>query len=135
MSSPGGGICDGTPTITTTAQVVDTEGEIDGQTFYCAFGEFEDGTLGEIFITAHKEGTFGRGNLDSLARMTSIALQCGAALEDVVKALRHSNYPPNGEVTGTPTTTRVSSIADWIAQEIEANYIRQAGNRATGCAG
>lgn len=98
---------------------------IGGQTFYLTVGEYEDGRPAEIFIEAHKEGSFARGILSSLARMTSMSLQCGAEVADVVKSLRHINFPPNGCVIGSKTVSRASSVSDWIAQELESNYLKK----------
>lgn len=92
-------------------------------TFYVDFGEYDDGRLCEVFITAQKEGTFVRGVLDTLARMTSLALQSGTHPRDVAKLLSDHNYPPHGrvEVDGS-TVVGCTSIADYIGQEIEAQY-------------
>lgn len=92
------------------------------QTFYVTFGEYPDGRLGEVFIEAHKEGTFTRGIISGAARLTSIALQCGAKVEDVVHSLRYLNFPPNGPVEGSPVVKQCTSVLDWIAQEIVAAY-------------
>lgn len=97
---------------------------IEGQTFYLCCGEYDDGTLGEIFLEAQKEGTFARGILSALARMTSIALQSGVPVIEVVNALRHLNFPPRDEINGSASVAKCSSVADWIAQEIEAAYLR-----------
>lgn len=93
------------------------------QTFYLTCGEYDDGTLGEVWIEAHKEGTFSRGVLGALGRMVSISLQSGGDVRDVVKSLRHLNFPPNGEVIGSRNVTKAASVADWVAQEIQAEYI------------
>lgn len=97
--------------------------KIDGHRFYLTVGEYEDNRPGEIFIDAYKYGTFARGNLDALARMTSLALQCQAPLADVINSLRGLNYPPHGEVHGSPCVSGATSISDWIAQELETAYL------------
>lgn len=98
---------------------------IENTPFYLCMGEYADGRLGEIFIDAHKQGTFTRGVLDALARMTSLALQCGAPVEEVVKSLKDLNFPPQGVVSGSTEVKSATSIADWIAREIEAVYLKQ----------
>lgn len=92
---------------------------IDGQPFYACFGEYEDGRLGEVFIDAHKTGSFTRGILGALGRVISVALQCGTPMEEVAMALKDLNFPPHGEASGS-SVGQVSSIADWIGKEIEA---------------
>lgn len=96
---------------------------IDGQVFYLGFGEYPDGRLGEIFITAAKEGTLVRGLLDGVARMASIALQCGASVEDVVESLVVHNFPPEGVVASDMSAVKTcTSILSWVAQEIQNAY-------------
>jgi len=95
---------------------------IDGNSFYLAVAEYPDGRPGGIFLDSHKQGTFARGVLDTLARSLSIALQCGTPVAEVVKALRGLDYPPNGTVYGSATVSSATSLADWVAQELEAVY-------------
>ena len=91
--------------------------------FYVDFGEYPDGRLAEIFVTAHRQGTFSRGVLDTLSRSVSMSLQHGTPISEVIKMLRGLNYPPCGTVEGDSTTViECSSIADYIGQEIEACY-------------
>jgi ribonucleoside-diphosphate reductase alpha chain len=97
---------------------------IDGQTFFVTFGEYADGRLGEIFIDGRHEGTFLRGVLGALARMASLALQNGVPTSEVVRSLRGLDFPPCGAVAGSAAVTSASSVADYIAQEIEAAYLR-----------
>ncbi len=96
--------------------------KIDGQRFYLTVGEYEDGRPGELFIEANKMGTFARGALDSLARTASNLLQHGAPVGEVVHTLRELNFPPSGDVVGSPLVSRATSVSDWIAQELEAAY-------------
>jgi ribonucleoside-diphosphate reductase alpha chain len=99
--------------------------KIENSTYYLCVGEYPDGRPGEIWLEAHKMGTFARGVLDSLARMASIALQCGAGIEDVIKAFQGMCFPPNGEVTGERTdVVEVTSIVDWVAQELSNKYLK-----------
>lgn len=96
------------------------------QTFYLSAGHYPDGRPGEVWLEAHKEGTFVRGILQALARTASLALQFGVPVEEVVSALRHLNFPPRGEVEGSAAVRSCSSLPDWIAQELEAAYLRPA---------
>ena len=95
---------------------------IGGQTLYVGFGEYEDRSLGEIFIDASKQGTFLRGVLGALARSISLALQCGATADELANALRGLDFPPNGPVIGSPVVSKASSLVDWIAAEVDAVY-------------
>lgn len=96
---------------------------IDGQTVYITVGEYEDGRPGEIFIDVSKQGTFLRGVMGSLARMISIALQCGADVSVIVHALRGLDYPPHGRVEGSDVVDSCTSVTDWVASELEAAYL------------
>ena len=91
--------------------------------FYVDFGEYADGRLGEIFVSAHKYGTFSRGALMSLARAVSLAIQSGTSPLEMARQLRGQEYPPNGPVEAEGSTVvRCTSIADYIGREIEACY-------------
>ena len=93
-------------------------------TFYLDFGEYPDGALCEVFISAHKTGTFVRGTLESLARSVSLALQSGTSPADMARQLRGQDYPPHGQVDtgGASSVTECLSIADYIGREIQASY-------------
>lgn len=93
------------------------------QTFHLTFGEREDGSLGSVTIDTQKDGTFTRGVLQTLSVAVSLALQCGATPLELARALRGLNFPPRGKVLSeTSPVKEASSIADWIAQEIESAY-------------
>ena len=61
--------------------------QCNGLAFIATVSHFHDGCLGEIFLTNHKVGT----DVDTSARdsaiVASIALQCGAELDTIRKAL------------------------------------------------
>lgn len=97
---------------------------IDGQTVYLSVGEYSDGRPGEIFVDVSKQGTFLRGVMGALARMVSIALQCGADVGVIVHALRGLDYPPSGPVEGSASVSMCASVTDWIAAELEARYLQ-----------
>ncbi len=103
------------------------KGKIDGHTFHLGFGEYPDGTLGEIWIDASKAGSFARGVAGTVAKNVSMSLQCRADLSEVVSSLKDMNYPPNGEVirgdSGQLPSYKASSLADWIAFEIAEAYL------------
>ncbi len=98
---------------------------IDNTGFFLSVGEYDDGRPGEIWIEAHKMGTFARGVLDTLSRMASIALQSGAPIEEIVKALQGMHFPPSGEVIGEYTqVVSCTSVADWVSQELAHVYLK-----------
>ena len=101
---------------------------IGGQSVYLCVGEYADGRPGEIFVDVSRQGTFLRGVMGSLARMVSIALQCGAGVDIIINALRGIDYPPNGLVEGSEVVTETKSVTDWIASELEACYMSVSQN-------
>ncbi|HET6410112.1 MAG TPA: vitamin B12-dependent ribonucleotide reductase, partial [Chthoniobacteraceae bacterium] len=58
--------------------------EIAGHKGYLTVGMFEDGQPGELFIQMNKEGSTIGGLMDTVATLTSIALQYGVPLESLV---------------------------------------------------
>lgn len=117
---------------TQTVEIPDFNGVF--QRFYLTCGEFPDGRLGEIWIEAAKEGTFLRGMVGAMARSVSITLQTqtppGSRPEEVVHMLRELSFPPQGVVRADKTEVKLcTSVADWIAQEIENVYIKRTSSR------
>jgi len=58
-------------------------------------GEYEDGSLGEIFLTASKEGSFQRDVLSAFAVAVSVGLQYGAPLSAYAHTLRNHRMDPD----------------------------------------
>ena len=104
---------------------------IGGQSVYLCVGEYPDGRPGEIFVDMSRQGTLLRGVMGSLARMVSIALQCGSGVEVIIHALRGLDYQPAGVVEGSLAVVECSSVTDWIASELEAHYLRPRGDSGT----
>ncbi len=104
---------------------------IAGQGVYLGVGEYADGRPGEVFIDVSKQGTFLRGVMSSLARMASIALQCGSGVEVIVHALRGLDYPPSGVVDGSSAVKDCVSVTDWVASELAARYMVPENGKAT----
>ncbi|MCS7271443.1 MAG: vitamin B12-dependent ribonucleotide reductase, partial [Gemmataceae bacterium] len=69
---------------------------------YLRTGEYEDGTLGEIFIDMHKEGAAFRSMTNCFAIAVSLGLQHGVPLEEFVDAFLFTRFEPNGVVQGNP---------------------------------
>ena len=58
-------------------------------------GEYPDGTLGEIFLTMPKEGTFSKDILSAFAMAVSIGLQHGVSLDCYAHAFRDFAMQPD----------------------------------------
>ncbi len=90
---------------------------------YLRTGEYEDGTLGEIFIDMHKEGAAFRSMTNCFAIAISLGLQHGVPLEEFVDAFLFTRFEPNGVVQGNPHIKMTTSIIDYIFRELAITYL------------
>ena len=71
---------------------------IAGHEGYITAGMYEDGSVGEIFLTdIGKEGSTLRGMMNSFATAISIALQYGVPLETLVQKFSYMRFEPEGD--------------------------------------
>ncbi|OIO47811.1 MAG: ribonucleoside-diphosphate reductase, adenosylcobalamin-dependent [Parcubacteria group bacterium CG1_02_37_51] len=89
---------------------------------YITVGLYEDGTPGEIFIAAAKEGSVISGLLDSFALSISLALQYGVPLKFLVNKFVHSRFEPSG-YTNNPDIKIAKSIVDYIFRWLAIKYL------------
>ncbi|MCS6851248.1 MAG: vitamin B12-dependent ribonucleotide reductase, partial [Gemmataceae bacterium] len=90
---------------------------------YLRTGEYEDGTLGEIFLDMHKEGAAFRSMTNCFAIAVSLGLQHGVPLEEFVDAFLFTRFEPNGVVEGNPHIKMTTSIIDYIFRELAITYL------------
>jgi ribonucleoside-diphosphate reductase alpha chain len=90
---------------------------------YLRTGEYEDGTLGEIFIDMHKEGAAFRSMTNCFAIAISLGLQHGVPLDEFVDAFLFTRFEPNGIVQGNPYIKMTTSIIDYIFRELAITYL------------
>ncbi|HTU89385.1 MAG TPA: vitamin B12-dependent ribonucleotide reductase [Gemmataceae bacterium] len=90
---------------------------------YLRTGEYEDGTLGEIFLDMHKEGAAFRSMTNCFAIAVSLGLQHGVPLEEFVDAFLFTRFEPNGMVQGNPHIKMTTSIIDYIFRELAITYL------------
>lgn len=88
-----------------------------GHEGYLTLGLFEDGQLGEIFITMNKTGSMIAGLMDAYATTMSIALQYGVPTSTWVRKFMNSRFEPSG-FTKNPQIRIAKSIVDYIARYI-----------------
>ncbi len=96
---------------------------IGGHKVFLRTGEYEDGTLGEIFIDMHKEGAAFRSLMNAFAIAISIGLQHGVPLEKFVDQFVFSRFEPNGIVMGNERIKMATSLIDYIFRELAINYL------------
>lgn len=98
--------------------------KIGGQTVFVRTGEYEDGTLGEIFIDMHKEGASFRSLMNCFAISVSIGLQYGVPLNEFVDKLTFTRFEPSGMVDH-PNIKNASSIVDYIFRLLGFEYLNR----------
>ncbi len=96
---------------------------VGGHKVYLHTGEYEDGSLGEIFIDMHKEGAAFRSLMNNFAIAISIGLQYGVPLEEFVEAYVFTRFEPAGLVTGNDRIKNATSILDYLFREIAVSYL------------
>lgn len=96
--------------------------DIAGHEGYLTVGLFENGQPGELFITMAKEGSTIGGLMDSVATLTSLALQYGVPLEALVKKFSHQRFEPSG-FTKNRDIPNAFSITDYIFRWMAHQFI------------
>lgn len=97
--------------------------EVGGHKLYLRTGEYEDGSLGEIFLDMHKEGAAFRAMMNNFAIAISVGLQYGVPLEEYVEAFTFTRFEPNGVVRGNDTIKMATSILDYVFRELAISYL------------
>ena len=93
---------------------------------YITAGLYDEGAPGEIFVNISKEGSTIRGLMDAVAMLTSIALQYGVPLENLVAKFRGVHFEPAG-LTGNPKIPVASSLVDYIFRWLELRFLAPSG--------
>ncbi len=96
---------------------------VGGHKVYLRTGEYEDGSLGEIFIDMHKEGAGFRAMMNNFAIAVSVGLQYGVPLEEFVDAFTFTKFEPAGMVQGNDSIKSATSILDYIFRELAVSYL------------
>jgi ribonucleoside-diphosphate reductase alpha chain len=94
-----------------------------GHKVYVRTGEYDDGTLGEVFIDMHREGAAFRSLMNCFAIAISLGLQYGVPLEEFVEAFVFTRFEPNGPVTGHDNIKMSTSVIDFIFRELAMTYL------------
>jgi ribonucleoside-diphosphate reductase alpha chain len=100
--------------------------KIEGHSIFIRTGEYDDGSLGEIFLDMHKEGAAFRSLLNSFAIAVSLGLQYGVPLEEYVDAFTFSRFEPNGLVQGHDYVKMATSVIDYIFRDLAISYLKRA---------
>tara|TARA_R110000824_G_scaffold30868_6_gene101023 strand:+ start:1152 stop:3638 length:2487 start_codon:yes stop_codon:yes gene_type:complete len=92
---------------------------------YITVGHYADGSPGEVFLYISQGGSTINGMADSLAIMTSFALQHGVPLATLCNKMIGMKFEPSGW-TGETDITVASSLTDYIFKYLKLVYIDQA---------
>jgi ribonucleoside-diphosphate reductase alpha chain len=96
---------------------------IGGHEGYITAGMYEDGTVGEIFLTdIGKEGSTLRGMMNSFATAISISLQYGVPLETLVRKFSYMRFEPEG-MTSNPEIPFAKSMPDYIMRWLASRFM------------
>jgi len=96
---------------------------VGGHKVYLRTGEYEDGTLGEVFLDMHKEGAAFRSLMNCFAIAISLGLQHGVPLEEFVDAFVFTRFEPNGMVKGNDAIKMSTSVIDYVFRELAITYL------------
>lgn len=96
---------------------------VGGHKVYIRTGEYDDGTLGEVFIDMHREGAAFRSLMNCFAIAISLGLQYGVPLEEFVEAFVFTRFEPNGTVQGHDNIKMSTSVIDFIFRELAFSYL------------
>lgn len=100
------------------------EARIAGQKIFVRTGEYEDGSLGEVFIDMHKAGSTMRGMLDAFAVAVSLGLQHGVPLEKYVDSMTFTRFEPSG-VVDHPNIKMATSVVDYVFRLLGMEYLER----------
>jgi ribonucleoside-diphosphate reductase alpha chain len=96
--------------------------EIAGHEGYITVGLYADGQPGELFVQMSKEGSTIGGLMDTVATLTSISLQYGVPLEQMVKKFAYQRFEPSG-FTKNPDIRTAFSITDYVFRWMGCQFI------------
>ena len=96
---------------------------VGGHKVYLRTGNYDDGSIGEIFVDMHKEGAAFRSLMNNFAIAVSLGLQHGVPLEEYVDAFTFTRFEPNGPVQGHENIKMATSILDYIFRELAVSYL------------
>lgn len=97
-----------------------TIGEHEG---FLIVGFYDDGRVGEIFINMTREGSTLGGAMDCIAALTSIALQSGTELKDLVHKFSHTRFEPSGH-SNNKQIGYATSIPDYVFRWLAIHFVK-----------
>jgi len=99
---------------------------IAGHEGYLTIGLYDDDQPGEIFLRMAKEGSTVSGLMDTIATMTSIALQYGVPLKALVDKFSHTRFEPAG-FTNNREIPIAKSVMDYVFRYLGNRFLHGEG--------
>ena len=96
--------------------------KVGGQPIFVRTGEYNDTTLGEIFIDLAKEGSTLRSLMNCFAIAVSVGLQYGVPLEEFVDKFVFTRFEPSGMVDH-PNIKSATSMVDYVFRLLGYEYL------------
>lgn len=105
---------------------------ISGHEGYITVGLYEEGQPGEVFIKMAKQGSTISGLVDTIAILTSLALQYGVPIESLARKFQYTRFEPSGHTIEREIPI-ASSISDYVftwlglrfSEEFRQTYARK----------
>ncbi|MET0389565.1 MAG: adenosylcobalamin-dependent ribonucleoside-diphosphate reductase, partial [Polyangiales bacterium] len=101
------------------------EARVGGHKVFLRTGEYDDGSLGEIFIDMHKEGAAFRSLMNCFAISVSMGLQHGVPLDSFVEQFTFTRFEPSGPVEGHPNVKFATSMIDYVFRMLGVDYLKR----------
>ncbi|MEX2290441.1 MAG: vitamin B12-dependent ribonucleotide reductase [Mycobacteriales bacterium] len=95
---------------------------VSGAEGYMTAGEYDDGTLGEVFIKMSKQGSTLAGVMDAFSVSISIGLQYGVPLEAFVSKYINMRFDPAG-MTDDADIRIAQSVMDYLFRRLALDYL------------
>jgi ribonucleoside-diphosphate reductase alpha chain len=105
-----------------TRQSVTHKFNVSGHEGYITVGMYEDGRVGELFITMAKEGSTIGGLMDCFGTALSMSLQYGVPLSVYVEKFSHTRFEPLGH-TKNPDIPIAKSLVDYIFRWLGRTFL------------
>jgi len=84
---------------------------------YVRTGEYEDGALGEVFLTISKQGSTLQALVDGWAILLSLCLQHGMALAPLADKFLGTAFPPSGPTSEGECSSVYDAVLRWLVKE------------------
>jgi ribonucleoside-diphosphate reductase alpha chain len=100
------------------------EARVGGEKIFVRTGEFDDGSLGEVFIDFSEGDSTLKGSCQAFAKLLSLSLQHGMALDELCKHFLGIEFAPFGVIVGHPNIKMSNSIIDFVFRVLSFHYMK-----------